>query len=143
MENHRIIFHLEGTIVNDKGCLFDGIINMLDELKQQNKYSGLVSFNGDESFFKTEAYRQVATYFDYIIFPNEETNFPPAMLLKYLLITNKKSKECLFIGHSQQDFLAAKGSGIRFGFAAWNTKETSFIQNNNCAVFESPYKILS
>ncbi|MGL4562876.1 MAG: HAD family hydrolase [Brevinema sp.] len=144
MKHHTIIFNLEDTIINNNGILFDGIKEILDQCKKQNIACGLISFRDNADIIGALRYQKIDSYFEHIIFPDENTNFPPALLLKYVLLTSKKTKECIFIGNTQQAYLAAKGAGMKFGFAEWNSDQINSSTMNKFTIrLKKPNDILT
>ena len=117
------INNIWGNLLNQrKLTMFEGIKDVLIYLKEKNKFLGIITSRDKEELYELECLSSYLNLFDVIVTsdmiknpkPNPESiNF---VLEKYHL----KNLETVYIGDSENDFIAAKSANILFGHAKWD-----------------------
>jgi phosphoglycolate phosphatase len=96
--------------------LFDGVKDMLKELKQKGIKLALATNGYRDSTQKALKHLKIDGYFDLVVtFEDVKAPKPaPDMLFKILKNLNETPQNAIFIGDSQRDFLASKNANIEF-----------------------------
>ncbi len=102
-------------------CIFDGIEDLLENLKE--KYTlGIVTSKTKDEFKKDFSYFNLDKYFKIIICADDTTHHKPnpEPLIKYMESANQKN--ILYIGDSVYDKMCADGANVDFAFAKWGNE---------------------
>lgn len=104
--------------------VYDGIEDLLKELKRQGCHLGIVSSKPREVYKNDFAPLPIAAYFETVVCADDTTEHKPspAPLLKYMELTGAKAEEIFYVGDSDYDRQCAFNAGIEFAAAAWNPK---------------------
>jgi len=107
--------------------LFDGIKEMLIELKSKNIELAVATNAYRDSTLLALKHLNIYSFFDYIICYDDVKEGKPSaeMLLKLLELANEKSSNAIFIGDSQRDYLASKAANIEFILVDFVNKKTN------------------
>lgn len=106
-------------------CLFDGVIELLERLKEQGYHTYLitsrtrgVSQGGPLGSWEPEPLR---AYVGGAICANDVKRPKPApdSILLYMEKTGAKKEEILFVGDTHTDLQCAQSAGVDFGLALW------------------------
>ncbi len=104
--------------------LYDGVIEILQYLKNKGYILGLVSSSHFERVIMFLRYFGIEQYFDVIQgYESGVRGKPyPDLLIRAMKRVNAKPKECVYIGDALVDCLAAKNAGMYFILIAreWN-----------------------
>lgn len=111
--NFRALFHLIKP--------FDGIINLLKNLKEAGYHIGVVSSRSKAEFDFDHNLKEMLPYFEEKICAEDSILHKPNPdpLLEYIHRTGAKKEECIYIGDTDYDYLCAKNAGIKFALAQW------------------------
>ncbi|MCI8851320.1 MAG: HAD family hydrolase [Erysipelotrichaceae bacterium] len=104
--------------------VYDGIEELLKELKRQGCHLGIVSSKPREVYKNDFAPLPIAAYFETVVCADDTTEHKPnaAPLLKYMELTGAKAEEIFYVGDSDYDRQCAYNADIEFAAAAWNPK---------------------
>lgn len=125
---------------------YDGIIEVLDFLKEKNIKTAIVSNKPDaqvKALSKIFFYKYMKE--EYCIGECEGVKRKPApdSLLKVIELFNLKKEECIYAGDSEVDIETAKNAGIKCVSVSWGFKEKDFlIKNNASVIIDKPSELL-
>ena len=96
--------------------LFEGILEMLKELKKKNIKLAIATNAYRNSTLEALNHLNLKDFFDFIVCFDDvgEGKPSPKMLFKLLNLSGVKKEQAIFIGDSDRDYLAAKSAGIEF-----------------------------
>lgn len=122
-------------------CLFDGVRNMLDALRNKGCRLGVITSKTREEYETDFIPHGVGHYFDSVICvddsPRPKPN--PDPLLTYLERNGVSANEVIYIGDTLYDSRCAHSAGVDFGLALWGCHNANNIE---CEYqFEIPDKI--
>lgn len=102
--------------------VYDGIAELLAELKQQSYHLGIVSSKPKAVFKDDFAPLDIAPYFETVVCADDTLEHKPTAvpLLKYMEMASAECSEILYIGDSDYDRQCAKNAKVAFAAAAWN-----------------------
>lgn len=107
--------------------VFDGMREVLDELKRQGCTLGVVTSKNRFMYDKEFAEHGIIDYFRTSICEEDSAEHKPTPgpLLKYMEVEGISKEEVLYIGDSKYDSMCAHGAGVDFALAVWgsHTKE--------------------
>ncbi len=105
---------------------FDGILEVLETLKEKGIKMGIVTSKTQEEFDTDFKPFGINHYFDSIINANHtEKHKPhPEPLLKCMEEMGAAKEETVYIGDTVYDMDCAKGADVKFGLALWGSKTT-------------------
>ena len=108
--------------------VFDGMREILDELKAQGCTLGVVTSKNRFMYDKEFAEHGIIEYFGTSICEEDTVEHKPmpAPLFKYMELEGVSKEDVLYIGDSKYDSMCAHGAGVDFALAVWgsHTKET-------------------
>ena len=106
-------------------CLFDGILELLDCLKEQGCLLGIVTSRTHEELDLVFNTVPIRSYFDTIICSDDVESPKPAPdpLIKYMEITGVSRQDIVYIGDTQHDMNCACNAGIDHILAVWGTHD--------------------
>lgn len=105
--------------------LFDGIPELLDQLKDAGITLGIVTSRSKEEFDLVFKNLNIAHLFSAIVCADDtkEHKPSPAPLLKYMERTGAEAADVLYIGDSLHDSMCASAAGAHFAHAVWGAHE--------------------
>ncbi|WP_312643225.1 HAD-IA family hydrolase [Hydrogenoanaerobacterium sp.] len=105
----------------DSAKPFDGIIELLDALKQCGVKLGIVTSRSGTEMEYDPNMKLLLPYFEVVITASDTTEHKPspAPLLEYLRRTGAQAEDALYIGDTIYDCQCAKGAGVAFALATW------------------------
>ncbi|HIS50439.1 MAG TPA: HAD family hydrolase [Candidatus Gallacutalibacter pullistercoris] len=105
--------------------LFDGIAEVLEELRKSGTALGIVTSRAKSEFQDDFQRYGIAGYFTEIICADDTQQHKPSPepLLEYLKRTGGRAEETLYIGDSPYDSRCAAGAGVDFALAGWGTSD--------------------
>ena len=130
----------------DNTRLYDGMIDVLDTLKERGKYLFVVS-NKSEIFSKKILKELgVEHYFEEIVggdtFPNKKPN--PQQVLEILKKYDAKKSESIIVGDSENDIEAGEAAGIAVCWVSYGFRDRSILDKYYIDfVAEKPQDILN
>ena len=101
----------------------DGIEEILDFLKKQNRLVALFTGKGASTTKISLDELRLRKYFDYIVTGNDVTNFKPSGegIIKILQRFSLKPSEALMIGDTTSDIRAAREAGVQVASVLWES----------------------
>ena len=123
---------------------YDGIIELLEELKKRGIMCGIVSnkYDGalkrlDEKFFKG--------YFDVCIGERPEINKKPAPDMVYMALDalGITKDEAVYVGDSDVDIETAKNAGLKCISVTWGFRDRDLLTEKGACIFaDTPLEVL-
>lgn len=122
--------------------VFEGITELLDSLLQFGYESGIVTSKTREEFEHDFSRFSINKYFSTVICADDTSEHKPspALLFKYMEISNTSNHELLYIGDSLYDMECAKKANIDFALACWGAFSRNITANY---YLEKPTELLS
>lgn len=129
----------------DEVKLFDGIYEMLEQLKKKQLTLGIVTSNTPEEYADHSDAFHINHFFDDFVFAGQTPNMKPAAdpILKALSDLNADPTDAIYIGDSVHDMKAAHAAGIKFGMAAWGVRDQTIFKEEADYIFTQPIEILT
>ncbi len=120
---------------------FDGILPLLDALKEKGISMGVVTSRFDREITLPEV-QALLPWFSQVITADSVPAPKPAPdgLRLYMERTGARPEEILFLGDSKHDSGSAKAAGVAFGLALWGAMEPDEIEADYR--FEHPGDVL-
>lgn len=120
----KINYHWGLLLEKRKLHFFDGIKELLIELKGRGFFLGIVTSRTKEELDELEELLEYIDLFDVVITSDRITLPKPNPESLNIIIDefNLKKEETIYIGDSEGDSIAAKNALIYFGFASWENK---------------------
>lgn len=128
----------------DKTCLYTGIKEMLDFLKQNGYKIGVVSNKYDEAV-KNLCNKYLNDYVDYAVGEGYGVEKKPCPdgVLKVMNEIGSTKENTIYVGDSEVDIRTAQNVGIPCISVLWGYKDRNFLVNNGGKVFaNSPVDII-
>lgn len=103
--------------------LFDGVVEMLDQLKKWGAILGIVTSKNCQQYESTFHHFGIEHYFDPIIHADMTTRHKPdgEPLEKLLSLVGVEKEETVYIGDMIYDCQCARNAGVKFGLAKWGS----------------------
>ncbi len=130
--------------INELTTPYNGIIPMLDELKQKNYKLGVVS-NKYDAAVKKLCNDYFPEYISSAIGESSEIERKPNPngILKVLEQTNSKASEAIYVGDSDVDVITAQNAGIPCISVLWGFRDKEFLINSGANIFaQTPSDII-
>lgn len=123
--------------------LFDGIKELLVELKNRGIKLGIITSKNKKEFHNDFIPFGIDTYFDTVITVEDSIAPKPSIepMLAYLNKTGVKPQEALYIGDTLYDRECSVNAGVDFGVAMWGSH--SIEQIHATYYFETPKDVLN
>lgn len=104
--------------------LFDGIVPLLDVLKEKGYKLGIITSKNPVEFANDFEPFGITHYFDTIICVTDAPRPKPSPdpMLAYLAKTGIDKREAIYIGDSPYDMYCARSAGVDFGLAVWGCR---------------------
>jgi pyrophosphatase PpaX len=142
VERYRIFY---SDNQNDYLTEFDGIVEMLNELKLTNKTVGIVTSKHTRFAKETLDHLNYSQYFKFIIGCDLVRNVKPdpEPILKAIEITGYEKSETIYIGDNVDDIIAAHNSNISSAVVGWSLTNREILLNAlPNYIFETPLDVL-
>ena len=123
---------------------YDGIIEMLENIKRHNIKTGIISNkpnNAVQHLYK----KFFCKYIDIAIGETEELKRKPHpdMIIKTLYLLNSSPQNSIYIGDSEVDIATALNSELRCISVSWGYRDKLFLKNHNASVIiDRPHNLL-
>lgn len=120
--------------------LFDGIRELLVELKNKNYFLGIATSRTMEELEELESLMDIIDLFDAVV-TSDLVRKPKPNPESINVIVNKfnlNKAETIYIGDSMSDQIAARNANVYFGFANWENKNEI---NDYDYLFKTPQSI--
>lgn len=107
---------------NDQITLFDGIVEVLKELKQRNCVLGIVTSRNKEEYNADKGlFDRIERYFDFVVLSEMTGKHKPdpEPLLKFMELSGASPEQTLYIGDSGFDMSCAASAGAAGALALW------------------------
>ncbi len=119
---------------------FDGVKELLIELKAKDIFLGIATSRTKEELNELDELLEYINLFDVVITSDMVTLPKPNPESINIIIDkfNLRREETIYIGDSENDLIAAKDAHIYFGFANWENKN---IISKYDYLFEEPHDI--
>jgi phosphoglycolate phosphatase len=109
--------------------LFDGISELLSQLKSRGYELAVISSNSEKNIFEILHENQVTdiskVYCSTSLFGKDR------LIKGFLKKYNLKKDEILYIGDEQRDIIACKNTGVKIVWVAWGYDTQAFITSDN------------
>lgn len=104
--------------------LFEGIPELLEELRSREIQMGIVTSKTRVSFRNDFESFEIKKYFTTVVCADDTSEHKPmpGPLLKYMEMTGEPAGRLLYVGDSVYDRECAKGAGVDFAIAGWGSK---------------------
>ena len=124
-------FNYYGEHYLDKTAAYEGIHNVLNQLKQDGIKIAVVSNKADK-MAKIVVDKIFGDMFDFVVGKREgyPTKPDPKLTLEVIDILGVTPKECAFVGDSGMDMAAAKNSGCLAVGVLWGFREAEELKQN-------------
>lgn len=135
-------YYIENMYVKTKA--YDGIIEMLSDMKNKGYKLGVVSNKYDEAV-KELCERYFKGYIQVAIGEGQGVERKPSAtgLIKAIKELNSQQKKAIYIGDSEVDIQTAKNAKVPCISVLWGFKDKEFLLNNGAKVFaEVPNDII-
>lgn len=123
--------------------LFDGIKELLVELKNRSVNLGIITSKNKKEFHNDFTPFGIDTYFGTVITVEDSIAPKPSAepMLAYLNKTGVKPQKVLYIGDTVYDWMCATNAGVDFGVAMWGAHSIEQIQATY--YFKTPEEVLN
>ena len=121
------INHQWGLLLQKKRLhLFDGVKQMLNEIKEKGFFLGIVTSRTEEELNELDELLENIDLFDVVITSDMVKHPKPDPESINIIIDkfNLKREETIYIGDSEGDSIASQNAFVYFGFASWENKNT-------------------
>lgn len=126
------IKHYEQSVV-----LFEGIIEILDFLKNKNCFLAIATNAPQSSLTSILKKHNIIPYFDKILGVSIGIEPKPHPQMLHLLMSEAPYQKSIFIGDSQKDKECAKNANIPYYHAKWYQKNLKENEFNNAAMLKA------
>lgn len=126
------IKHYEQSVV-----LFEGIIGILDFLKNKNCFLAIATNAPQSSLTSILKKHNIIPYFDKILGVSIGIEPKPHPQMLHLLMSEAPYQKSIFIGDSQKDKECAKNANIPYYHAKWYQKNLKENEFNNAAMLKA------
>lgn len=105
----------------DEVRLFDGIIPVLEELRNRNIVCGIVTSRDRVEVDNDVNLSALLKYFDFVICAEDtEKHKPDAEPINKLLeLAGVDASKAIYLGDTVYDYMCAKNAGVKFALASW------------------------
>ena len=110
--------------------LFDGISDLLDELRRRNIPCSIVTSRNGEEVAKDATLQKLMHYFEIIISTDDTDKHKPEPdpILKLIELSGKDPSKMLYVGDTLYDCMCANSAGVKFALASWGAKQPENIK---------------
>lgn len=114
-------YEVAAELNKGKMCMFNGMRQVLDTLKQKNIPMGIVTSQDAEELKETYKNFDLGKYFEIAIHMDlTERHKPyPDPLNKFFELTELSKDGALYVGDTKNDWKCAKAAGVKFCLAGW------------------------
>lgn len=101
--------------------LFDGVTDLLKELKNQDYKLGIITSKNRQEYNTDFSPFGLDSYFDTVICAGDTNRAKPYPdpMLRYLELSGTHKEETIYIGDTTYDMQCASEAGVAFGLALW------------------------
>lgn len=126
----------------DLNSVYDGILTLIDTLKEQGVKLGIVTSRRDSECVDDPIFQSLKVHFDLVVTANHtEKHKPEGEPLEYFLKqTGTHPEDTLYIGDTIYDSSCASNAGVDFMLAGWGTHDADNIPHKD--LLTHPYEIL-
>lgn len=112
--------------------LFDGIIQLLEELKKRNIVCGIVTSRNKGEVANDVTLQALMKYFDYVICAEDTKKHKPDAepVNKLLEMAGTDASEVIYLGDTFYDYMCAKNAGAKFALASWGARPDEKIKED-------------
>ena len=120
------------TIYADEITLFDGVKQVIQELKSKNFKLGIITSKTKEEYNTDFIKFNIHSYFDLVICADDTIKHKPdgEPMEKYIEITGASKEEIIYIGDSIYDMQCSKNAGVNSALALWGAHNPEKIESN-------------
>lgn len=120
------------TIYADEITLFDGVKQVIQELKYKNFKLGIITSKTKEEYNTDFIKFDIHSYFDLVICTDDTIKHKPdgEPMEKYIEITGASKEEIIYIGDSIYDMQCSKNAGVNSALALWGAHNPEKIESN-------------
>lgn len=122
--------------------IFDGITDVLEELKKRGVKCGIVTSRNREEVSNDTSLKSMLKYFDHVVCAEDTVKHKPEAepILKLAEISGVGLSGMLYLGDTFYDYMCAKNADTEFALALWGARNTDGIKPDH--VFEKPSDLL-
>lgn len=123
-----------------KILLFEGIRELLDELKMEGCFLGIATSRTEEELNELEELLECIQLFDVVITSDKVKEPKPSPESINVIVDEYKlnREETIYVGDSESDSIASRNAGVLFGYANWENKNSISFYDY---LFETPVAI--
>lgn len=123
--------------------LFDGITQLLKELKKRDIVCGIVTSRDRNEVANDVALQALMKYFDHVICSDDtEKHKPDAEPVNKLLeLADMDASEVIYLGDTYYDYMCAKNAGVKFALASWGARPDEKVKEDY--LLEKPDDLLA
>jgi HAD superfamily hydrolase (TIGR01549 family) len=109
---------------------FEGILELLEEIKVRNVPSGLVTSRNRSEVANDPSLQSLLKYFSQIICAEDTQKHKPEAepVLKLIEKTDADISKVIYLGDTYYDYMCARNAGVKFALASWGARSTENIQ---------------
>lgn len=122
--------------------LFDGMLEVLQYLKEKGIALGIVSSKEIKQYHFDMVSKGLDVYFDAVVLADDTKKHKPhpEPMIECLRRLQLKAEECLYVGDTDADALCAQATGCDFAYAGWGPLT---LQENCTYTLQHPKDIIS
>ncbi len=104
--------------------IFEGITDVLEELKKRGIKCGIVTSRNREEVSSDTSLKSLMKYFDHVICAEDTVRHKPEAepVLKLAEISGVKLSGMVYLGDTFYDYMCARNAGIEFALALWGAR---------------------
>ena len=123
--------------------IFDGITQLLKELKKRDIVCGIVTARNRGEVANDVTLQALMKYFDYVICSDDtEKHKPDAEPVNKLLeLADMDTSEVIYLGDTYYDYMCAKNAGVKFALASWGARPDEKVKEDY--LLEKPVDLLA
>lgn len=109
---------------------FDGIVEMLEELKKRKVAGGIVTSRNKDEVASDLSLQGLMKYFCCVICADDTRKHKPEPepVLKLIEKADAEISKTIYLGDTYYDYMCAKNAGVRFALASWGARNTEKIE---------------
>ena len=122
---------------------FEGVAEMLAEVKRLGLGSGIVTSRNRSEVANDSSLQCLLKYIDHVICVEDTQKHKPDAepVTRLLEIAGRDRSETIYLGDTLYDYMCAKNAGVKFALAAWGASRTDGIEADY--VLQRPWDLIT